>query len=158
VNEVRLQRVGPDEWALWREVRLQALADAPHAFSSTLGEWTGTGDTETRWRSRLDAVALNLVAVTGARGVGQVSGTAIDEFHQVVLLSFWVAPEMRGQGVGDKLIDAVTRWAVEQGARGVVLSVKRGNRAAIAAYERSGFRRAGPAGEPDEWQMTLALP
>ena len=50
----------PDDWQLWRELRLAALAEAPDAFGSTLAEWSGAGDTEQRWRTRLHGVALNL--------------------------------------------------------------------------------------------------
>ena len=53
--------VEPDDWRMWRALRLAALTDAPGAFGSTLAEWSGTGDTEQRWRARLGDVALNLV-------------------------------------------------------------------------------------------------
>ena len=161
MNHLELRSIGANDWARWREVRQRALGEAPHAFSSLLSEWTGTGDTETRWRSRLDAVPLNVIAVVetgeGPRSVGQVSGTAINDAHEVELISLWVAPEVRGQGVAAALIDAVIRWATDQGARRVVLGVKRGNAEAIAAYERAGFRRDRPAEEPAEWRMGLEL-
>ncbi len=155
---VELRRIGPDDWPLWREVRLAALAEAPHAFSSTLEEWRGKGDTEVRWRSRLEAVPFNLLAVMTGSGVGQVSGTALDANGDVELISLWVAPQVRGQGIGDALIDGVATWAGEQEAAAVVLSVKRGNPAAIAAYERAGFVPVGPAGAPDEIRMRRPLP
>lgn len=49
--------VSPDSWRMWRELRLAALAEAPNAFGSTLAEWSGAGDTEQRWRARLEDVA-----------------------------------------------------------------------------------------------------
>src|ERR1700722_14623539 len=51
----------PDDWRLWRELRLAALTEAPGAFGSTLAEWSGAADTEQRWRGRLESVPLNLV-------------------------------------------------------------------------------------------------
>ena len=53
--------LNPGDWWLWRELRLAALAEAPAAFSSTLAEWSGAGDTEQRWRARLEGVALNII-------------------------------------------------------------------------------------------------
>ena len=100
---------------------------------------------------------FNLLARTSGQGVGQASGTTLDHRRQVELISLWVAPEMRGQGVGAALIGGVVGWASEQHADAVVLSVKLGNAAAVAAYERAGFEPAGPAAEPDEVRMVRRL-
>lgn len=43
----------PDDWPIWRELRLAALAEAPQAFGSRLADWQGEGDREERWRDRL---------------------------------------------------------------------------------------------------------
>ncbi len=155
---VELRRIGPDDWLLWREIRLAALGEAPYAFSSTLSEWRGKGDTEARWRSRLEAVPFNLIAVQAGSGVGQVSGTAVDARREVELISLWAAPEVRGRGIGAALIGGVVTWASEHRAKAVVLSVKRGNAAAIAAYERAGFEDVGPAEAPDEVRMRRPIP
>jgi hypothetical protein len=38
---IEVQLLGPDDWQLWRQLRLQALEKSAAAFSSTLAEWTG---------------------------------------------------------------------------------------------------------------------
>ncbi|HEX5569527.1 MAG TPA: GNAT family N-acetyltransferase, partial [Streptomyces sp.] len=51
---IEIRTVTSDDWALWRELRLAALTEAPHAFGSRLADWQGAGDREERWRARLD--------------------------------------------------------------------------------------------------------
>src|SRR5262249_52010708 len=111
---VTIERLGAGDWGLWRSVRLQALADSPEAFGSTLAEWADAS--EDRWRARMQDVPLNLIARLDHDAVGQVSalldaGTATAE-----LISMWVGPTARGQGVGDALIDAVTAWSAREAA------------------------------------------
>lgn len=71
-----------------------------------------------------------------------VSGTAAVG-DEVELISMWVAPSARGQGIGDALIDALTAYAIEHGAGRVLLAVRETNRQAIALYQRHGFVDAG---------------
>ncbi|HEX8098360.1 MAG TPA: ribosomal protein S18-alanine N-acetyltransferase [Pyrinomonadaceae bacterium] len=49
----------------------------------------------------------------------------------------------RRRGVGRRLLDAALREAARLGARAALLEVRRGNAAAQALYERSGFRVVG---------------
>jgi ribosomal protein S18 acetylase RimI-like enzyme len=148
-----------DDWPLWRELRLRALAESPGAFGSTLAEWSGAGDTEQRWRGRLRSVAHNLVASFGGEAVGMASGTE-PVAGEVELLSMWVAPEARGRGVGEALIDAVVAWASSQGARGVALDVREGNLPAIGLYTRMGFADVGRSSdcEPDAPERRMYRP
>jgi GNAT superfamily N-acetyltransferase len=62
-----------------------------------------------------------------------------DEPATVELVSMWVAPGSRGHGLGARLVELVIEWAREGGAQRVALWVVRGNRPAIALYERAGF-------------------
>lgn len=128
---ITIDELVPDDWARWRELRLQALAEAPHAFSSTLASWRDAD--EARWRARLQDVAYNALAVNGLRTVGMVSGVAGDP---VELISLWVAPAARGQGVGDALVRAVLAWSTPRPTR---LNVYPTNTPAIALYRRHGF-------------------
>ena len=151
----------PDDWPQWRALRLAALRESPAAFGSTLAEWQGVGDHPRRWRARLEGVALNLVAELDGRAVGMGSGSW-RSFGLVELISFWVAPQARGVGVGDWLIEHVARWAEGQGAAELVLKVYVSNARALAAYRRNGFVQAGrvaarSAGREDEWRMVRPL-
>jgi ribosomal protein S18 acetylase RimI-like enzyme len=143
-----------DDWRGWRELRLAALEDAPQAFSSTLAEWQGDGDNEQRWRDRLVSVPFNVIAQLVDRPVGMVSATWPDEDGNVTLMSMWVTPSARGQGVGDALVDAVLVWADEQSATNVVLEVVATNDHALGLYRRKGFSLRG-AGRDDPEELEL---
>ena len=127
-----------DDWSEWRSLRLKALADAPAAFGSGLSEWIDA--TDERWRSRLRDVPLNVIATLDNEPVGQVSAMNGSSAESVELISMWVAPNARGMGVGDALIDAVISWSAGQGASGVQLSVRTSNLPARHLYERNHFR------------------
>jgi len=128
---IAIASVVPDDWARWREIRLAALAEAPYAFGSTYVSWQGAA--EARWRKRLTEVAYNVLAMDGDRDVGMVSG--VDE-DPVELISLWVAPDVRGRGVGDALIASVLAWAAP---RATQLRVYPHNQQAVALYTRHGF-------------------
>lgn len=140
VLDVRLQVVGADEWQLWRALRLRALEEAPHAFSAKLVSWQAAE--EARWRERLSlAGSCNLVAFDGALSVGMVSGLL--DAAAVSMSGMWVAPEARGRGVGDALVQALVAWARTTVAERLVLDVKATNVSAMRAYERNQFVKRG---------------
>ena len=151
-----------DDWSLWRDLRLQALQEAADAFSSTLADWQGAGDSEQKWRDRLANVALNLVAVVDGHPGGMISATRPDKQGQVEILSMWIAPWTRGRRVGDAFISEVLRWASDQQATHLILKVVVGNEPAIALYRRNGFAENGwgdvlPDGRREQ-VMTRELP
>ncbi len=145
---VELTELGLDDWTVFRDVRLRALADAPRAFGSRLADWADAP--EQRWRARMEAVELNVVARLGGHHVGMASG-AIDG-DDVELTSMWVDPAFRGRGVAAALCEAVVGWASGAG-RTTYLMVRSDNARAIAVYERAGFADLGApdnhAGPPE---------
>jgi ribosomal protein S18 acetylase RimI-like enzyme len=141
---VTLRILTSDEWRLFREVRLEALREAPYAFGSTLASWQGEGDVEERWRRRLIDVPFNVIAYYEGRPCGVVSGTHPNEEGETELISMWVAPCARGQGVAGALMDAVIEWARARGIETVSLRVMEGNERARAFYRRCGFVEDGP--------------
>jgi ribosomal protein S18 acetylase RimI-like enzyme len=145
---LELRVLESDDWPIWRELRLTALAEAPYAFGSTLAQWSGAGDREERWRARLEIPgALDAVAVLDGDPVGMASGVPAEQGEGIELISMWVSPAARGRGVGDLLIRAVESWAVERNAEALRLSVMPDNGRAIAFYERHGFADVDEPGD-----------
>lgn len=152
---MELRVLTSDDWPLWKQVRLGALADAPEAFGASLEHWEAAD--EQRWRQRLDDVPYNVVAVEDGIAVGQASGTA-PEGDRVELISMWVAPEVRGGGIADALISSVADYGRGVGATEIRLSVRRANPRAIRVYERVGFVVVDePGDEPAELVMIKTL-
>ena len=64
----------------------------------------------------------------------------VDQIH---INNVAVRPEMRGRGLGGRLLESVIQSAEAMGAPRATLEVRRSNVAAIRLYARSGFREAG---------------
>ncbi|MEW6370459.1 MAG: GNAT family N-acetyltransferase [Pseudomonadota bacterium] len=134
----------PDEWATYRDLRLRSLADSPDAFYSTL-ESEGARSPED-WAARLATAAVSgkdcpLVAELDGKPAGLV-WAKMDAINPALvhLYQMWVAPECRGCGVAQRLLDTALSWVRERGARFVELDVTVGNSAAARLYQRAGFR------------------
>lgn len=144
--EIRL--LSADDWQAWRALRLAALAEAPYAFGSTLADWQGEGDREDRWRARLALPGShNLLATLEGEPAGMASGVPSSDPEVAELISMWISPAARGQGVGAALIAEVARWARSRGAGRLRLAVSEGNEAAVRLYERCGFVPTGELGD-----------
>jgi ribosomal protein S18 acetylase RimI-like enzyme len=140
-----------DDWELWRALRLEALAEAPYAFSSRLDDWSSAP--EERWRARLRGPdVLNLVASVDGRPAGMASGVPGDEPDTVEVISMWIDPATRGCGVADTLVRTIERWAGDRGALTLRLGVFELNARARALYARLGLVVVGAEdrSSPDE--------
>jgi ribosomal protein S18 acetylase RimI-like enzyme len=144
---ISLERIDVHAWKLWRELRLEALREAPDAFGSTLAQWLDAP--ESRWIQRLESVPFNLIARLFGEPAGIVSCIEPRDGGVAELISLWVAPFARGRGVADTLIQAVIAWAAEQNASGVMLAVRANNTRAIELYRRNAFADAGPHPDPE---------
>jgi GNAT superfamily N-acetyltransferase len=53
----------------------------------------------------------------------------------------YVAPDFRGKGINQAIINALEKWVVKQGIKELQLEVYHENAIAIKAYEKVGFPR-----------------
>jgi ribosomal protein S18 acetylase RimI-like enzyme len=124
-----------------RELRLQALTDAPDAFGSTIErERARTVDDWRRWIS--PGATFIVDTEDGPRGIVEAARDSTDP-SIVHLMAMWVHPALRARGAGDALVNDVIAWAHAEGARIVRLLVIEHNQRARRFYERLGFRPTG---------------
>jgi|SRR5580693_8645278 ribosomal protein S18 acetylase RimI-like enzyme len=138
---VVVREVSPGEWETLRDIRLAALKDSPDAFGSSYARESVFS--EDNWRDRLTSGATTFFAEladvpepVGLAGVYEVDGLAD-------LVSMWVCPAVRGQGIGDALVNAASDWAKSQGYDSLLLWVTESNTPARRLYERCGFTPTG---------------
>lgn len=126
-----------DDWPVLKSVRLAALLDTPAAFGVTHAEAAAYSDEQ--WRDRAGRTPSAYVLAFAA---GDAAGTAagvVDEQGLYKLMAMWVRPDCRGEGIADKLVDAVKALAQTQGHRRVALDVAPDNLPAVRFYQRQGF-------------------
>lgn len=127
-----------------RALRLRSLRDAPYAFGTTFDE-AAAWSPET-WNHQLEQLATFVASADGT-DVGMVRGALHDHFPDTgYVVSMWVAPEVRREGIGSALIDAVVQWARTHGLIRLLLDVGETNTPAIALYTRKGFVPSGEVG------------
>jgi len=160
-----VRRVRPEEWQVYRQVRLAALAEAPYAFMSTLEREQGFG--EDIWRQRLGSTsAATFIAWRDREPTGTATGKIDDPAEEYTvpgawqLVAMWVDPRSRGLGVADELVETVARHARAKGAVSLVLWVTEVNDRARACYKRLGFVPTGARqpvrpDEPDHWEEQM---
>jgi GNAT superfamily N-acetyltransferase len=164
---IRIRRLTAREWPAYRALRLRSLADAPHAFGSSL-------QAEEAWAHELWMARLTAASASGrdcplvAEATESIESTDADDAMLglvwakcdaadagiVNLFQMWVAPEARGRGAASALVDEAITWARSIGARLVQLGVVVDNQAAIQLYLRKGFCNVG---EPEPIRPGSAL-
>jgi GNAT superfamily N-acetyltransferase len=140
---VEIVPAASEDWERVRHVRLHALADAPFAFGSRLEQEQDRP--AAFWGSRLASHAAGtFLAIQGHETVGLVrTFVEPEDVTSAKLVSMWVAPHARGQGVGGRLVSAVVQWARDHGTTCVQLWVTETNAAARRLYESCGFVLSG---------------
>ncbi len=144
-----IRRIRPGEGKLLREVRLRALRTDPDAFAASHDQ--ASSRDEPIWEDIAAGAASGddeiIFVIEGDGGfTGMVGAFARgDEPATRNLYGMWVAPEVRGSGLGRGLVDAVVEWSREVGADEVKLWVVESNLPAVRLYEKSGFVPTGEA-------------
>jgi RimJ/RimL family protein N-acetyltransferase len=140
--DVTVRPLLAQDWQIKRDLRLEALREAPHAFLSTLDREIDRDDVG--WREWGTSGALFGAWLDG-QPVGIAGAYLPADPHTVELFGMWVAPAARGRGVAGLLADAVLDWARERDMQRVCLEVAPGNDSAARAYERAGFQPSARA-------------
>lgn len=148
MTAITVRALGDDDWQVYRDIRLAALKESPDAFAASHDQETDLD--EDFWRRRM-ARSRRLVAEQDGAPVGVVSvGEVIDtedldedgDTREVAaeLFGLWVSPELRGQGVSWKLVEAAAEQAGGENHSHLVYWVGVDNGRAVAFASSFGFR------------------
>jgi GNAT superfamily N-acetyltransferase len=145
---ITIRRLQRGEGAALRDIRLRAIRDTPDAFAVSLAETLAqTDEAWAAWASRNAAGDASIMCVAEDAGawIGMAGGMRDTSGPEEVahLISMWVDPAYRGQGLGRRLVEHVVGWARDGGLRRLELWVTEHNIAAIELYVRCGFKMIG---------------
>ncbi len=152
--------VREEDWRAMRDIRLEALREAPGAFGSSYAREAVF--TETDWRRRASGHGFfAYLPDLGAVPVGLVGG--IEEGQGAAqLVSMWVSPQARGRQVGTALVTVIVDWARDRGLSRLYLWVTDSNGAGRTLYERCGFKATGERqplpSDPARSEIEMMLP
>lgn len=140
--DIKIRRLKADNAEDYRTIRLSALKKAPEMFGSVYS-------LEAQRPIQVFADRLADCAAFGAYANGKIVGlmvlkqaNGLKDAHKATLSAVFVEPELRGQGVANALLKAVVDYGashVEQ----IMLTVVKGNDAAIGLYKKYGFEPYG---------------
>ena len=137
-----VRQLQPDEAAVYRTIRLAALAQSPEAFGSTLAL---EADRPLEFFAARMAAGAVFVAEIEGLVVGMVGFRQEEREklrHKGVIWGVFVRPEARGRGVAEAIVRAARAYAREK-VEQAHLVVVRGNDSAHGLYARLGFTEYG---------------
>lgn len=191
VTRTRIRRFEAGEWKRYRDLRLEMLEDAPTAYVESLDAAREQTDGQWQERAALMAAAdcVSLVAGDAAEPADSPHSASTppagedpaggrlralmrvvpkvpqdpERPRQALLLSVYVAPELRGSGLADAmLLQAIGGARDELGAGMLELGVHEANGRAQAFYSRHGFKDTGRREpyplDPDRSEIIMELP
>lgn len=138
-----VRRIQTGEGELSKRIRLASLRESPSAFASTYE--SALNRSSESWSEQADSTAQGLdratfIAFAGDSPIGIAALYRDDERMDVgELLQVWVCPEYRSKGIAIEIMDAIFRWAGENGFRTVLASVAKDNERALRFYRKYGF-------------------
>ena len=144
---MQIRPLRPQDATAFAALRLRGLQECPEAFASSYEEEVDTPihELEGRLKPKTDAVIFGAFNEAGLCAlVGLQRESMVKLAHKAFIWGMYVAPEVRGRGVGTLLLEhALTYAARTLGTRQVNLGVNSRNAAAIALYKKLGFVEYG---------------
>jgi GNAT superfamily N-acetyltransferase len=141
MTEIAVRVLDESDWALYRDVRLRALAESPDSFTATLADEAERD--EQFWRDRMTR-SYRLLAERGSAPQGIVSlGPYEQERSAAEVFGLYVVPDARGTGVSWRLVEAAAALATQQGYLQLYYWVGTDNARAVGFGKNFGFRTTG---------------
>lgn len=135
--------LGPGDWRIFRDIRLEMLEKAPRGFGMTAAEFTAKAPDEVvGWIAKTHLWAV----VEGGRIVATAGWHPMPgdvQAHRGHVVAVYTTAQARGRGLASTLLAQVAQHARAHGMMQLELDVATENDAAIAAYKAAGFTTMG---------------
>jgi GNAT superfamily N-acetyltransferase len=116
-HRLLIRPLRPDEWMLFRDLRIRAVTDTPDAFGAVPDEVVRRSDDE--WRNFTAGFASDghvlLVGFVADEAVGTTYARLNDDGTGHIG-AMWIDPRHRRGGLGQLLLRAGIDWILAQGA------------------------------------------
>ena len=150
---IAIRRIQMGETALYKQIRLASLKDAPYAFETTYD--SASQRSEEMWNARVQSnaegndeaifLAFSDHLPIGIAALVRIKGqTDTGELMQV-----WVSPEHRGTGVAWDLMNSIFQWGQENNFHRIITGVTRANAGALKFYIKYGFSKMDESAQSD---------
>jgi RimJ/RimL family protein N-acetyltransferase len=144
-GDITIRMAAPGDAAALRELRLEALALHPEAFSADFAMTAAEG--AEAWAERIAGyissssgaicIALAGDSLVGMTGIGR--GHWPKTFHIGTIWGVYVNQEWRGYHIADQLLKGCVDWVKSNGVTVINLGVNLSNVPAIRCYSHCGF-------------------
>lgn len=134
-----LRRLNPDDWEIYRAIRLETLQKESSLFTSTYEKESAY--TKQSWRGALEETTRAMFALyhgdqcIGLTGVLQWR----EDSTAAVFIASYIRADHRGKGLSSDFYRARINWAKGQGYKRAVVSHRADNLASKAANQKFGF-------------------
>jgi L-amino acid N-acyltransferase YncA len=136
--EYLIDQMQPNDWEQVRAIYLEGIATGLATFETEAPSWE-------KW----DAAHLPTCRLVARRGETVLAWAALSPvssrrvYAGVAEVSIYVGTNHRGQGLGQKLLEALIAASEQHGIWTLQAGIFADNRASLALHQRSGFREVG---------------
>jgi len=137
----------------YRQLRLQSLQQAPTCYGATYAEQVAL---PTLYVESLLEEGSDVVIMLGAFIQAELialCGLKANDDNQREIIQMYVAPKARGKAVAQSLLHLAKQMCKARAANGLILTVYKDNRAAIASYQKAAFNVLNSQGK----EITMAF-
>ncbi|PWK49096.1 GNAT family N-acetyltransferase [Pleionea mediterranea] len=134
---MNIEEINESQWESLKSIRLESLLDSPDAFCISYEEANNLTDKEWKLLAAGKLGSQFLIAYDYKNAIGLVG--ILDKKETYEIVSMWVKPAAREQGVGKALIKTLLDHALSVGHTEVRLQVTSNNTSARCFYKKLGF-------------------
>ncbi len=140
---MKITQLPSEHWLEYKKLRLEAVQDSPQSFLATVEETEAETDAE--WQDKIKNMLFAVNEAGELVGmVGVYSDRKVKLKHIANIVSVYVKPDYRGQGIGKKLLEAaLTSAKANPEIAKIQLGVITTQDAARHLYKSLGFKKVG---------------